>query len=118
MKSILLIDDSKTIRTSIKNSIKSDIDIELNIIEAKDSKEAIHVLTENRVDLIITDLEMGGNDGELLITKLSNNPLLKKKAIIVFSSKKLGISVSENITYIAKPDVKLLCKTISNILKA
>ncbi len=59
---IITVDDSSTMRRIIKNTLKR-IGYGDEILEAGDGKEALEVLANNSVDLIITDWNMPVMDG-------------------------------------------------------
>ncbi len=59
---IITVDDSSTMRRIIKNTLKR-IGYGDEILEAGDGKEALDVLANNSVDLIITDWNMPVMDG-------------------------------------------------------
>ena len=83
---ILIVDDSNTVRNMLNRVIK-EILPEASVVEAVDGKTAFHELTTNSFDLIITDLGMAGTDGLSFVNKVKGNSILKKKAIIFFTSK-------------------------------
>jgi CheY-like chemotaxis protein len=86
MKGILVADDSPTIRRMLVAKIKQNFP-NLPVLEAENGKEALHVLTQNNVSGIITDLDMGDFGGEDFVDKIKSNSILKKKYVIVFSSR-------------------------------
>jgi two-component system chemotaxis response regulator CheY len=59
---IITIDDSSTMRRIIKNTLER-IGYGGDILEAEDGKQALSVLSKNKVDLIITDWNMPNMDG-------------------------------------------------------
>src|SRR5262249_42565919 len=54
--------------------------------EAPEGRQALSEMSQKKVDLIITDLEMPGMDGQTFLGHLKANPLLSKKPVLVFSS--------------------------------
>lgn len=81
---LLLVDDSVTLRLYLRHLLETLFPACL-VLEAEDGKTALRHLTTSRVDLIITDLQMPGMDGQSLVQMLRRNPLLKKKPILVVS---------------------------------
>jgi DNA-binding NarL/FixJ family response regulator len=81
----LLIEDSNTIRGGLRQSLTKAYP-DAVIREASEGRAAIHELTQGKVDLIITDLQMPGMDGERFLQVLKGNPLLRKKSVLVYSS--------------------------------
>ena len=80
----LLVDDSVTIRNFMRKILERGF-IGCQIFEAEDGKSAIHELSGQKMDLIVTDMQMPGVDGQSFIKTLHRNPLLSKKPIIIFS---------------------------------
>jgi two-component system chemotaxis response regulator CheY len=66
---IITIDDSSTMRRIIKNTLER-IGYGGNILEAEDGKQALDILSQNKVDLIITDWNMPNMDGLTFVKKI------------------------------------------------
>jgi CheY-like chemotaxis protein len=74
MKKILLVDDDKVVRSFLARVLKQFAD-EFEIILATTGKEAVQILQNDRVDLIVTDLQMPEMNGYEFLTFMSeNNP--------------------------------------------
>jgi two-component system chemotaxis response regulator CheY len=82
---LLLVDDSPTMRLFLRHLLLM-LFPAFSISEAEDGKTALRSLTTARVDLIITDLQMPGMDGQSLVQVLRRNPILRKKPILVVSA--------------------------------
>jgi two-component system chemotaxis response regulator CheY len=82
---LLLVDDSPTMRLYLRHMIQK-LFPTFSITEAEDGKTALRCLTTARVDLIVTDLQMPGMDGQSLVQVLRRNPILRKKPILVVSA--------------------------------
>jgi two-component system chemotaxis response regulator CheY len=95
---VLVIDDSSAIRASVRMALRSKFP-GCVIREAEDGRTALTEMSQKKVDLIITDLEMPGMDGREFLSRIQSNSLLRRKAIIVFSG---------NIT-------QELCKTFEDL---
>ncbi len=67
----LIIDDDSDIRNVFSIIIKNVID-ETHIDEAVDARKAIELFTRNKYDYVITDYEMPGGNGDLIIKHLQN----------------------------------------------
>ncbi len=63
-KTLLAVDDSKTMREMVAFTLK---EAGYNVLQAEDGKHALSVLSENKVDAIITDLNMPNMNGFDLI---------------------------------------------------
>ena len=82
-KKILVVDDSMTTRTMIKNIL---MNIGYTVDTALDVSEALVKLKLNHYDLIMTDLNMPNIDGFEFIEKLQNDEMYMDIPIIVMSS--------------------------------
>ena len=63
---ILIVDDEKHTREGLRQSLEDEFDV----YTASNIDEAIIVLDADRVDLLLTDLRLGGEDGMALIEKV------------------------------------------------
>ena len=82
-KRILVVDDSITTRTMIKNIL---LNIGYTVDAVLDAEEAMVKLKLNHYDLIITDLTMPKIDGYEFIERLKNDEMYTDIPIIVMSS--------------------------------
>jgi len=82
-KVILIADDSPTIRkfVTVALSVKG-----FEIISCADGMEAMEVLPTQKIDLVITDLNMPNVDGYELISSIRQNDEYRELPIIVLSS--------------------------------
>lgn len=70
MNTILIAEDEKFIRKGLVTMVRrSGIPVE-TILEARDGEEALELLPQNRVDLLITDIRMPKMDGIELVSRL------------------------------------------------
>lgn len=104
-KVILIADDSPTIRKFVAFSLTMH---GFEVIPACDGMEAMEKLPANKIDLVITDLNMPNMDGFELIRTIRGNEEYKDIPIIILSS----LSASEDIekgmgyganSYLVKP---------------
>lgn len=79
---ILIIDDSKIVRNSLNEHCTA---FGYQTLLAASGEEGLHILTEAKADLIITDLLMPGMSGEEVIRFLKSTPSLAAIPIIVVS---------------------------------
>jgi two-component system, NtrC family, response regulator AtoC len=63
---ILIVDDEKHTREGLRQSLEEEFDV----YTASNIDEALNVLDADRVDLVLTDLRIGGEDGMTLIEKI------------------------------------------------
>ncbi len=66
-KTVLTVDDSKTMRDMVSFTLQS---AGYKVVEADDGKSALELLAKQKVDLVITDLNMPHMDGFELVTHL------------------------------------------------
>ena len=71
-RKVLTVDDSKTMRQMVTFTLKN---AGFDIIEAEDGQHALSVLGDEKVDLVITDLNMPNMDGFELINELRKHPV-------------------------------------------
>jgi two-component system chemotaxis response regulator CheY len=106
MKNILIVEDSKAIRTMIRVSIEEAGDF--FAVEAGNGFEALKTLPSRRFDLIITDINMPDINGLELIGYVKSNPTYRDIPFIIVSSeksdedKKRGIALGA-VGYVVKP---------------
>ncbi|MBV9673837.1 MAG: sigma-54-dependent Fis family transcriptional regulator [Verrucomicrobia bacterium] len=63
---ILIVDDEKHTREGLRRSLEDDFDV----YTAGNIEEALNVLRSDQIDLVLTDLRLGGEDGIALIDKI------------------------------------------------
>lgn len=69
-KTLLAVDDSKTMREMVAFTLQ---EAGYNVLQAEDGKDALNVLSTNKVDGIITDLNMPNMNGFDLIRAVRAN---------------------------------------------
>ncbi len=67
---ILIVDDEKHTREGLRASLEDSFDVYI----AADITQAMHVLENEHVDLVLTDLRLGGEDGMTLIDRALARP--------------------------------------------
>jgi len=117
----LIVEDSPTMRQLISFSLKRFRNAK--IIEAVDGLDALRKLTGgDKIDLILTDINMPVMDGLKLVSMVRQNAQLKNIPIIIITTsgaeedRERGLALGAN-AYIAKPiQTSHLIKTISELL--
>ena len=116
----LVVEDSPTMRQLISFSLKRFKNVK--IVEAVDGVDALKKLSTDRIDLILTDINMPVMDGLKLVSLVRQNPLLKAVPIIIITTegaeedRERGMALGAN-AYISKPiQSSHLIKTISELL--
>lgn len=104
-KTILIAEDSDTIRKFIVISLKL---AGFNVVSAVDGMEALEKFPLQKVDLLVTDLNMPNIDGFSLIKTIREDPEYKDLPIIILSSLgkeediRRGFEIGAN-SYLIKP---------------
>jgi two-component system chemotaxis response regulator CheY len=85
--SILLVDDSATVRGVIARAIRmTKIPIAEDIQEAANGAQALDILRNHWVDLIITDIHMPEMGGLEMIDRLRQDPVLSAIPVVIIST--------------------------------
>jgi two-component system chemotaxis response regulator CheY len=82
-KTILTVDDSKTIREMVGFTLKG---AGYNVLEAEDGVQGINVVKANKVDAIITDLNMPNMNGLDMIRAIRTNPAYISVPILMLTT--------------------------------
>lgn len=105
-KKILIAEDSQTMRSLIASTISAMGDYEL--IEAANGFEALRILPREKVDLVITDINMPDINGLELISFIKNNPNYQETPLFIISTegsekdREKGLSLGAD-AYLVKP---------------
>lgn len=117
----LVVEDSPTMRQLISFSLKRFKGCK--IVEAVDGVDALKKLASERIDVILTDINMPVMDGLKLVSLIRQNPDLKDLPIIIITTegaeedRQRGLALGAN-SYIAKPiQSSHLIKTIQELLQ-
>ncbi len=106
MKNVLIVEDSKAIRSMIRVALEGVGDF--FAIEAGNGFEALKTLPTRPFDLIITDINMPDINGLELIGFVKSNPAYRNIPLIIVSTekseedKKRGLALGAS-GYVAKP---------------
>ena len=76
MKTVLVVDDEESIRTILEMALERE---GYNVLLAENSAEGIHLVQNNNIDLVITDIQMPGMTGNQLtkqIKSIYNIPII------------------------------------------
>ena len=119
-ETILLVDDNKEMVDYLKNNFKS----KYITLTAGNGEEALTILKEQKVDVVLSDVMMPGIDGIKLCELIKKNVQTCHIPVILLSAKgsieaqTVGIRIGVD-DYIPKPfSMNLLKGKINNILKA
>lgn len=116
----LLVEDSPTMRQLIMFALKRIPN--LDIVEASDGVDALKKLPGQRVDILLTDINMPIMDGLKLISLMKNNPNYKDIPVVVITTeggkedRERGLALGAK-AYITKPvQTTNLLKVVKEIL--
>lgn len=103
---ILVVDDSKSMRSVIKKVIQiCDFDVG-SMFEAGDGREAIEVVESNWVDLIFSDIHMPNMDGIEFLKRLKQDDLLGAIPVVIISTEGRDQRIQEAFDIGAKAYLK------------
>jgi two-component system, chemotaxis family, chemotaxis protein CheY len=118
----LIVEDSPTMRQLLAFTLRRLKDC--RIIEAVDGVDALKKLTTERVDLVITDINMPMMDGLKLVMLIRGNARTKTLPIVIVTTegaeedRKRGMALGAN-AYVPKPiQPSLLLKTVASLLES
>ncbi len=106
MKNVLIVEDSKAIRSMIRVSLEETGDF--FAVEAGNGFEALKTVPTRPFDLIITDINMPDINGLELIGYLKSNPAYQNIPLIIVSTEKTEEDMKRGMAlgaadYVAKP---------------
>lgn len=117
----LIVDDSLLMRHIVKKNLKS-LGFS-NILEAENGGQALEILREDRVGLILSDWTMPGMTGLDLLKKIRDDDDLKDTPFIMVTAEGLKGNIQDAVTagvsnYITKPFTpETLGEIIKTVLK-
>jgi len=105
---VLITEDAKETREVLKNIILYSIDDTVSVYEAENGAQALEIIKNKHIDILLTDIMMPTMDGFELITRIKSDKATKK----IFIAAITGLSGEEQIKkvfscgadyYISKP---------------
>ncbi len=72
MKTVLIVDDEKAFLSSVSDGLK-DFAEDFKVLTAINGKEALEILENQNIDLVLTDINMPEMDGIQLLTHMNNS---------------------------------------------
>ena len=119
---LLVVEDSPTMRQLIAFTLRRLHGC--RILEAVDGVDALKKMTTDKVDLVITDINMPMRDGLKLVTHIRGNTRTKRLPIVIVTTegaeedRKKALALGAN-AYIAKPiQPSDLLKTVTSLLES
>ncbi len=92
---LLVVDDSAAIRKILQRVLRQTGLPIGNIYEAGDGQEALTLLESNRVDLILSDINMPNMDGLQLLASVKASPELRHIPVIMITTEGGATKVGE-----------------------
>jgi len=118
---LLVVEDSPTMRQLLAFTLKRLQGC--RILEAVDGVDALKKLTTDRIDMVITDINMPMMDGLKLVALIRGNPRMKELPVVIVTTegadedRQRGLALGAN-AYIAKPiQPSDLLKTVTSLLE-
>jgi two-component system chemotaxis response regulator CheY len=103
---VLIVDDSAAIR-KILIRVLSQTDLPIkNLHEANDGSEALKILEDNEVSLVLSDINMPNVDGLELLTKIKATPKWKQVSVVMITTEGSQAKVMEAVQLGAKGYVR------------
>ena len=103
---VLIVDDSLSMRAVIKKTIKVSGFKIGEYLEAADGKEALKILADAWVDLVLTDINMPNMNGLELITKMHADQILRSIPVVMVTTEGSEKSVQKSMEMGAKGYIK------------
>ena len=116
--SILIVDDSAVTRMVLKKTIgMTDVPVQ-EILEAGNGHEALDLLSDHSVDLILADINMPGMNGMEMAAAILANPATADVPVVIISTHTEDVRINELRSqgvkaYIHKP---FTAETIRDVL--
>lgn len=85
-KTVLIVDDSSTMRKIVTRSLRqAGLDVS-DVFEAADGEEALKFLESNRVDIILSDINMPNMDGIEFLRQKATRPAIKSIPVVMITT--------------------------------
>lgn len=85
-KTVLIVDDSNTMRKIVSRALRqAGIDFS-EILEAADGQLALDVLAQNKVDVVLSDINMPNMTGLEFLKAKSEDPAIKDIPVVMIST--------------------------------
>ncbi len=108
IKKVIVVDDSSVMRQIIKNNLKQLGFEQSNLVDAEDGEQALKMINEDEVDLVIADWNMPKMTGIDLLKAIRSDGALKELPFMMVTSEadkeKIMEAVQSGVNqYIVKP---------------
>ncbi len=107
MKNVLVVDDSRIMRNIVKNSFTA-LSIPHQFFEARNGAEALHILGEHKIDLVLLDWNMPMMSGLDFLKRVRKIEAYAKLPVVMITSEAARYNVVEAVkngitAYLVKP---------------
>jgi len=119
MKKILIVDDEPNIVMSLEYAFRK---LDFQVFIARDGEEALTLLAEQPVDVVILDIMMPKVDGYQTLENIRQNGSLTHTKVIFLSAKNKASDIEKGMAlgadlYLTKPfSVKKLIESVQTLL--
>ena len=118
---VLIVDDSSSMRAIVRKIIKASGFNIGELLEAADGKEALKALTDEWVDLVLTDINMPNMNGLELISEMKKDEVLKSIPVVMVTTEGSEKRIQESMElgasgYIKKPFLPEDIKRTVNVI--
>ena len=84
--SVLLVDDSETIRAVLAKTLKM-AGLEINqIFQAENGRQALEIMDENWIDIVFADINMPVMGGMEMVDKMGENGQIETTPVVIVST--------------------------------
>ncbi len=105
-KTVLIVDDSNTMRKIVSRSLRqAGLDFD-DILEAGDGQQALEVLGANQVDLVLSDINMPNMNGIEFLRAKAENDAIKEIPVVMISTETGADIIGEATALGAKGAIK------------
>ena len=105
-KTVLIVDDSNTMRKIVSRALRqAGIDFD-EILEAGDGQEALAVLADKQVDIVLSDINMPNMNGLEFLKAKAEDPAIKGIPVVMISTETGADIINEAKSYGAIGAVK------------
>jgi len=101
-KTILVIDDSPTVRRTMKSTLKSHFEVELGT----DGMDGLKMLMRMTPDLVLLDINMPRLDGFKVLGQIRRDPRFRELPVIVFTDQERMVDVERALSLGANDYIK------------
>lgn len=105
-KTVLIVDDSSTMRKIVTRCLRQAGIAFSKILEAGDGQEALQILSAEKVDLVLSDINMPNMNGIEFLKAKSENDAIKDIPVVMISTETGADIIGEARKHGAKGSIK------------